>query len=229
MSKRLLLWGDTQSGKSTLLTTAIFSPDVKQLIDTGKSRESLYAAGILNAKRAMEEGRVVPGTADRVDVDLVPLADGDPISIRDIRGLSARDLSERPSLDEASGVLFVVEWAGPTFQNQMATVAQTVDLISPKTIKFGLAITKSERILLKEDAAWTARGLDRWWEKYPCWKDYSEAMRAMGDCIWVTSAYGYHDRRPAALLGEFGDWFPYKTQPINVGRPFAWFFKEFAA
>jgi hypothetical protein len=227
----LLLWGETQVGKTTLLATGLLAhPDrlpriVWPVGSEGKEDEKARVKEVV-MKHWMALGLNQPTEATAAVMELeLPLANSNKMTVRDIRGGMTRNPFDEdvPRPWETHGILFVVEWEGKDVARHM-NVVQTI-LPMCRGQKMGLAITKCDRGLDAHDPHWDAP--PGWWREHACWRPYARVLEAFGAQVWPTSAYGFDaDGRPACLLNEFGKVLPYRVAPRKVEVPFRWFFQE---
>jgi hypothetical protein len=223
---RLLLWGETQVGKTTLLATGLLAhperlPDIDWSADEDDARAVLVRHwGDLSRNLLLEP------TAKATDLAL-PLTNGNRLLVRDIRGGDSinphAEEAFRQPFGTAQGVLFVIEWEGRDVARHKAAIRSALPLCRGR--KVGLAVTKCERGLDADDPHW--RAPPGWWREHAFWADHADLLEPFGAQVWPTSSYGYDaDGRPACLLGEFGQLIPYQIRPRNVELPFRWFFRE---
>ena len=221
----LLLWGDTQVGKSTLLTTALYAdPSRLKAIDRGKSAEAL--AVLFRQWQLLSTGRWVAPTSNQLDLDLAT-GSGSSLRLRDIPGGDTRNVHVdwvHKRLKEAQGVLFVVEWGTRDVHRQMDAIRGAWSFCSE--VPTALCFTKCERALSEEDEAWE-RPSD-WWKEYPEWDAHAELIERFGARVWPTSSCGYHREsgHPALILSEFGDPRPFEINPHRVADPLEWLLDE---
>lgn len=234
MQKLIQIWGETQVGKTTLLSSALFAePEALPWIDRARSSDILTK--LQQHWQQLRMNQLAPGTAeDLVDTQLFlhpNPADLESIVLRDMRGGDVRKLKEveiHQRIEQADGILFLVAWDGQDLVRQIHAM-ETVIAHFHQPFRF-LCLHKAEQALnpTRDAQAWQGQG--GWWRHYQPWKDYCRLLeRFAEDAILPTSAYGYdphHPERPACLLGEFGNYLPYNVQPINVARPLAWFMKS---
>ncbi|MGC3970367.1 MAG: hypothetical protein QM775_24450 [Pirellulales bacterium] len=230
-SKTLLLWGATQAGKTTLITSALMhqADSLPPLFDRTESRDALVEKGIMQGMHRLLEGRPIASTtSDTIDITLT-IDRGASLRLRDIRGGIVVDGTEfKRWAHEVDGILFIVECGGPRHAQQMAAVNSLLSLVSKDQVKIGLAITKCERILCPSDSAWNAE-FECWRQPgfQELWRPFESTLKAFGDAVWPVSAFGYDEDRPACVLTEFGRLLPYGVRPKNVCLPLRWFLREF--
>ena len=223
----VLLWGDTQVGKTTLVTTALYARQegrLADLVDRGRSAAALTSTLLPHWRRLSKCLWVQPTGQDFIDIPLVTKS-GNALRLRDVRGGLSRQLEEPAVLGELTArppdaYLFLVEWGTRDLNNQMLAVSGALDVCGDRPR--GLVFTKCERTFAEGDRAW--RGATGWWRGEPGLAAYEPLLASFGDAVWPCSAYGYHARlgQPALLLGEFGQLMPYEIQPVGVNDPFDW-------
>jgi hypothetical protein len=227
---QLLLWGETQVGKTTLLAAGLLArPGELPEIDWAAGGERDGRDKVLGHWHRLRRNLLLEPTS-REAVLTLTLRNGNRLTVRDVRGGDCRepfrvigDPAEGVENAAPHGVLFVTEWEGQDVAQHMAAVEAALPLCRGR--KVGLAITKCEKELDADDPGW--RGAEGWWREHDCWRPYAALLASFGRQVWATSAYGHAaDGRPACLLGEFGQVMPYQVEPRNVAAPFAWFFKE---
>jgi hypothetical protein len=233
--RRLLMWGATQVGKTTLLAFGLLHqwslrPSINWGLSADASRNE--ARGDVVAKlhrhyQGMARNRLGSPTLDRTDFTLV-FDSGAHLKVRDIKGAQSRDPFEEEMLRHPAprqGVLFMMEWAGDKIGEQMSAVHSGLMLCQSTRQKVGLIITKCELELDDQDPAWRCR--PGWWRDQPWLQPYQGIVSLFGNQVWATSTYGYDEGgRPCCVLDEFGRVMPYNLQPRNVGAPFRWVFQE---
>jgi len=221
------LWGDTQVGKTTLLTTALYGrPDgrLADVVDRTRSAAALAGTLMPHWRRLSRSQGVQPTRADFVDVALVTRS-GNALTLRDVRGGLTRRLEDPAVLGGLVEVapdayVFLVEWGARDLTTQLLAVSGALDLCGerPRT----LAFTKCERALDEGDRRWRAR--PGWWRDEPALAAHEPLLAGFGDGVWPCSAFGYDARlgRPALVVGEFGQLLPRDIQPVGVNDPFDW-------
>jgi len=222
---QLLLWGETQVGKTTLLATGLLAePDRLPSINWSASSAAVQE-NLLARWNRLKRNRLVDATVAPASFTL-ELRNGNTLGIRDIRGSMSRepakeDYFARPGM--AQGVLFVTEWEGADIAAHMVAIEAALPFCQEQCT--GLAITKCERGLDTDDPHW--HNPLGWWREHECWQPHASLLERFGERVWATTAYGFDvDGRPNCLLGEFGQILPYQIRPRNVWAPFGWFFKE---
>lgn len=227
-SRVLLVWGDTQVGKTALLTVAFNGSFDSELVaaglDVARSVESIHQA-YGHSWRALRENQPTAATAQVNDTEIV-LANGRAILLRDIRGGDVRRDHEPAIMSRlyqgADVALFLVDPTAATLGRQFAQVSAPLRLFSQRPR--GLVFTKCELLLEEYHSAWNA---DRdWWRAVPRLAPHEALIGQFGPAVWPTSAFGYHDGHPAVILGEFGELLPYQINPKGVLEPFKWMFQQ---
>jgi hypothetical protein len=222
---RLLLWGETQVGKTTLLAAGLLAnPELLPTVDWTAHPDDA-CQDVVRHWGQLRRNELIEATVQVRTLNLL-LGNGNTVIIEDIRGGSVREpFGEAfPSLKQAGGVLFVTQWKGRDVARHMEAIEVGLQLCQNK--KVGLAFTKCEAWLDADDPHWDAP--PGWWREHARWDGREEkVLEKFGAQVWPTSAYGFDpDGRPACLLGEFGQVMPYRVSPRNVARPFAWFLQE---
>lgn len=215
----ILIWGDTQVGKSTLLTTALMADDSGLTgIDRAQSARAIATTVVPQYQRLSACHWVSPTVRQPIDIDLVTTA-GTPIRLRDVPGSLTRDIhlpDVQQRLMESSAVLYLVEWNAQDLNRQMAAIRSTWRLLDGKPQ--ALAITKCERGLTMEDEAWQCA--PGWWRRGR-WLNHGDLLEQFGSAVFPTTAYGYHfdTGLPALIIGEYGQLLPFGFRPRGVGEP----------
>ncbi|HHW96202.1 MAG TPA: hypothetical protein PLC97_05390 [Myxococcota bacterium] len=218
----LLLWGDTQVGKTTLLTTAFYNPTIGE-IDREESAQSIST--LFQGLRDLSNQRLTkPTVVFHYDVEL-KMKSGKHVKVRDIKGGITRTVDEesvRERLEGVSVVLFLVQWDAGL--NQINAIRGAWDHL--ENAHKGLVITKCEMALGKDDRAWDC--YDGWWRQYDWLRKHDDLVGRFGAAVWPTSSYGFDNNTgyPAAILGEFGHSLPFNINPRNVHLPFEWAFSK---
>lgn len=223
----VMLWGDTQVGKTTMLTTALYGNQVGRLgavVDRSRSGTVLATTLLPHWRRLSRCLWLQPTSQDFIDIPLVTKS-GNSLRLRDVRGGLSRQLEDPAVLAELAAsapdaYIFMLEWETRDLNNQMLAVTGALDLCGERPR--GLVFTKCERSLDEGDSCW--RGQPGWWREHPGLLSHAHVLESFGDAVWPCSAYGYHGRlgQPAVLLGEFGQLMPYQIQPVGVNDPFDW-------
>lgn len=227
MEKTLLLWGDTQSGKTTLLTAALSSREDRPVGVSRQEARGEVLRALFDKWTLLRRGRYVPATSDAL-VDLViPLDRPDcSVRVRDVRGglvLEAGQDSVRDAILSADGCLFVLEWSGRDLGRQRLAIEGALPLLREKPC--GVVFTKCELALPYHDDSWLRLRRD-WWKSGP-WGGV-DVIERFGDAVWPASAYGFEPTtlRPALVLSEFGRVLPFSVNPRGVWEPFEWMFER---
>lgn len=225
-AKKLLLWGETQVGKTTLLASGLLSrTDELPGVDWEASIESVE--GVLRERwLRLCKNMPILGTAWREDVQLT-FKNGEQLVVSDVQGGMTGETHQpdvQKLLKEADGILVVMEWQPQNLASQMNAVEVATGLFANRVL--GLAFTKCERAFSAGDPCWSNSSED-WWRKKHEYERYDHILSRFGSAVWPTSAFGYDDdHRPACVLGEFGQVLPYQVEPRNVRLPFELFFRE---
>ena len=222
-TKRLVLWGDTQVGKTAFLATSLSHARERfPEIDWGRSADSL-AENITPHWQRLSRNLWIESTSAIKEIQL-SLTTGHQLIFVDVKGGAVRQESNadaRQQLKDANAVLFLVEWNGQNMPRHFLAI----DTAWPEVAQLtkGLVFTKCERNFQYEDPAWEAK--PGWWSASDVIHPYAHILRRFPeDAIWPVSAYGYNTRtlRPAVILGEFGQMMPYQVNPRKVAEPLRW-------
>jgi len=224
--KLLLLWGDTQVGKTTLVAAALKGRQRElPMVDFVNSPDVDTVLGY-QWSRLQRNLLVMPTKHDKhLDV-LLTLRDGGSLEVRDIPGALTAEV-HKPEVRElvlrADAILLVAEWQARNLEGQMNAIGISWAILQERLT--GLAFTKCERRLDAGDPEW--RGEPGWWKSGGFRVKHEQLLEEFGEAVWPTSAYGYDaDSRPNCLLGEFGQVIPFNVSPKNVAAPFQWFLKR---
>lgn len=225
---RIVMWGDTQTGKSTLLSAAFCGrPDLGvKGIDMAASTHAI-STHLLPAWQRMANGLPVLETAQtRFAIQLVAEGGGEVV-LEDVRGGITQAMNEdehRRVLSEADGVVVLVQWRSPNQVAQFHAIDAAYELLRQRPR--ALVFTKCELDveISADDERWTGP-VGAWWDRVD-WVTIGGGMRQrlralFGDEIFLSSAVGYREGQgaPALLLGEFGQLIPYGPSPVNAARP----------
>lgn len=222
--RTILMWGGTQSGKSSLIAAALFDTESElPSLDRAKTGAAANAARLHEHWRDLREGRPLkPTVKDNIDIMLHRLA-GAPAQLRDVRGGridEEYDALTEQTLQSAAAVLFILDFEARDPVRQRRTIDGYWNVCGdrPKALVF----TKCELHFDYEHKAWKAeRG---WWQDFQELRMLGSSIERFGDAVFPTSVYGYHrgSWAPALTLGEFGEIRPFDIRPQGVARPFVW-------
>lgn len=244
------LWGDTNVGKTMLLSAAF--GDLKgrseafPLIDFG--HEGSRIEHYIRHFRLMKRGSMVnPTSADWKDstivLDLVT-KNGRRIAVRDIQGSSWRGFTDdqrRALASDTDAILFLVAWNADTLEPRLDAVHDLLDHVRSHVTdhRAGLVFTQCDRALplqlhrfawadvmqtaalLKNDVV---RRLREYQQRYEADHGHDFFRNHFDDRIWFTSAWGCADTSEqwsASVLTDFGDCLPCHIHPVQVREPFA--------
>ncbi len=237
--RTVLMWGGMGAGKTSLLTTGLLGAQSQGPDRLGKHVHSSCWRDIrLQLHEHYERlyrGKVMsptPGTPPPVPVRL---NSGKRILFQDVVGEHVGLPAERihEALSHASAILFVLTWKSPVRTTQFEGMRAALGDLRGRPC--GVAFTKCERGLPEDHPDWAegARILNGqassgWWKTAAKWhrdEEYTLNLAADAGPIWPTSAYGFHEGRPACVLDEFGSEIPYSISPINVMEVVEWYLK----
>ena len=220
----ILMWGDTATGKSSLVAAALFDPG-SQLpsLQVGPTSRAASAVGFSRIWLRLRDGKpALPTAADEVNVALV-FNHGDAVHLKDVRGglvdFEATDTAKQ-IVGSAKVILYVMEFQSRDPGSQLKAIDATWNLCVD--IPKGLIFTKCELHLGQDHEAWEARR--GWWTSFQELRAYDRYIERFGDAVFPTSVYGYHPESgfPAFTIGEFGELRPLGIRPCGVVKPFEW-------
>jgi hypothetical protein len=220
----ILVWGDTATGKSSLVAAALFAPESQLLsLERSQTGSSANAAGMSRLWQGLREGRPAPPTAiNEVNITLVRDR-GPPVLLKDVKGGlvdTVADQSTEKIVQSADVVLFIMDFRSREAIHQLRAIDAAWDICAatPK----GLVFTKCELHLDQDHEAWERKR--NWWQEFQELRALGSHIERFGDAVFPTSVYGYNpvSKFPAFTLGEFGELRPLKITPRGVVTPFAW-------
>jgi hypothetical protein len=149
----IILWGDTQAGKTTALTAYLCQDPRKPDWLDRKAEETSQTLQALSAKywRRLKLNQLPAGT---LNAEFFPLKhkDGRLIRFRDMRGGDAVDLErveDRQALQQAAALLIFVEWPNQRIAPNYLAFENALRFTA---CPFALVITKIESYLTPEQA-----------------------------------------------------------------------------
>lgn len=210
---RLLVWGLSGHGKSTLLSR-LFSQNIE--FPTIANRVELFRAAGEGVTRA-QTGRLLEGTTDDVVDYPITLSDGRKAILSDMAGgfcQRTESPERRQLLHETAGILFVVPWDMRFMQEAVNHMSQPLGALDSNQAA-GVAFTMCEQQWAHTDGAWNeAETLHRKLRDKIETQPIANSAK-IGLNIWLTSAFGYTpDGDPGAFLDEFG-----RLRPIPQAKP----------
>jgi hypothetical protein len=235
--KLLLLWGDVGSGKSCLLATGLLGPRSRDrlegLIDWSASSQEIHR-GLQEHYRRLFNGLPTVTTDGQPQPIRLRLRSGKGVLLQDIRGEWTRAPEEETThrlLSKADAVLFVAAWRARESRRQFEAIRAALRALDRRPC--GVAFTKCEEGLAYGHPDWAeaerlAAGQppSGWWRRAAVWApDEAHTLERVGQ-VWPTSAYGFHQGRPACLLDEFGEMIPYSISPLNTTEVLEWFLRQ---
>lgn len=236
--KLLLIWGAIGSGKTSLLASSLLGPraraQLESLVDWPASAHEIHRA-LMEQHRRLVNGLPTLAT-QTTDVPLavqLRLQSGQVVRLQDVAGEWTWN-PEKPEshrlLTAADAVLFVGEWDSRENRRQFEVFRSALQTLNNRP--HGLAFTKCEMGLEDGHPDWeeaqrlaTGQAPSNWWRQAGDWtEDEKHTLERIGP-VWPTSAYGFHDGRPACLLDEFGESIPYAVSPRNTTEVLEWFLR----
>ncbi|MCC9608093.1 hypothetical protein LOC68_01725 [Blastopirellula sp. JC732] len=230
----IVVWGNTNVGKTTLLATALYHESTKsslnKYIDFRESmtRERGYPSVFSHHWGTISKSRPTQSTSGFVDCELV-LENGQGV-VTLIDGYGGRMLEDntphvRNRIIEARGVLFIVPWTREMEQDfdDFAAISKYWHSLDHSTQRVGIVFTKCEQYLDVKDPAWNfAPG---WWRDrpLPMARELPMILESAGPAVWPTSVFGFDEiGQPNCILDEFGQLVPLHIKPRNVSQPLEW-------
>lgn len=221
---RILLWGDTQTGKTSLVSAAFCADPSKAPRDVDmRASHAEISRHLFHNFNSMNQGRPVPATQETsVHVTLTDTA-GQPLVIEDIRGgiiQTIEDEDVRQILEGADAYLVLIEWQGQNRNEQLNAIRGAWNMLAHKPR--ALVFTKCDRdaTLRPDDPIWD-KPAEEWFQRVDWLRPYHNLLALFDNHIFLSSAVGYHEEsgEPALLLGEFGQLIPFRVRPRNVVEP----------
>ncbi|MCP4347967.1 MAG: hypothetical protein GY795_20885 [Desulfobacterales bacterium] len=195
MSKKIVLWGHTDVGKTALLAT-YFEYESKRKKWIGDVTLE-YFPQVRKLESNMERLRlhhqITPTASTSDSMYSFPTKLSEELTFVDIKGGDS-DLHQLPSekdgaikqaIEEADAFLFVCEW--PTHANKvlMQAAIQRI-LLFVRSKPKGLVITKAEQYMAPDDSRW--EGGEGWLKFDDNWNQFASEF---GDNFWPVTTFGY--------------------------------------
>lgn len=242
MTKRLVLWGDTGSGKTSLIASALSRDPLMSMISAKDVDPQLLRLRKMYAD--LSEGLMPDGTGG-IEKFQPHFDGGGVLTVFDIMGAAAhrdRDSNTEELLRDSDGVLFVLPCDEERLGAAMLAITNTVTARMTKDKHVGLVLTKCEQLFPADSPVWDS-GPEACPDKAS--EDRSRVVRAagqamqklqgdriqkarnamlreipslakylllFGDAWWATSVYGFDSN--SAQFGNKSDWRPTK---LNKG------------
>jgi hypothetical protein len=228
--KRIVLWGNTQVGKTALLATALYgrNPELSEVHVDASAKSGNYK--LFEVWRRLRNNQWVPSTKDPVTVKLTTRI-GCEVELVDVRGGMTLEFQQEGVADLIQGadaVLFLVRYDSDNSADEIAAIeGACLEIQASASDKpTALALTQCELHLKFEDAAWSDPG--QCLRSCPLWATHEATLRRFERVVWPTSSYGYEPetRLPALILGEMGQLLPYRIDPLNVAKPLAYLLRK---
>jgi hypothetical protein len=219
----ILMWGDTSTGKTSLIAAALFDHPEQLPLDMEKTGREANAVRLNEHWHDLREGRLRAGTAQPYDLPLYR-RDGGRVLLRDIRGSQIDEAGDPAvvgrALASAAAVLFVLDFQAQDPIKPLRAIDGIWNIARDRAK--ALIFTKCELILEHDHRAWEARR--GWWQDFPQFRNLARDIERFEDAVFPTSVYGYHRRSkaPAVTLGEFGEMRPSGVAPKGIVAPFGW-------
>lgn len=218
MAKRVVLWGHTEVGKTTILATYleyVLSESKSWLGELSFEHENQ----IMTFRNVIKELRVhhlTQATSSTNEATItLPTHDSDELIFIDVKGGNTENMTEveRNAIKHADGILFFSDWPTEHDRQEMQFVIENILYLVPSICK-GLVITKAEQHMDMSDGRW--QGGENWLTGDANWLRFTAKF---GNYFWPTTAFGYCEAQnrdsgslhgyPACILNEFGEFLPY--------------------
>jgi hypothetical protein len=229
VSRDVILWGESQVGKTSALSTYLCTAIPAWLdMDDDTTKKSFRL--LERIYQTLQRNRLPEGTVAPQHYTFRHAASGVDLRFRDMRGSDAGEPSEEElkAIDSAAGVIVFVAWPGQS-DVQRLTAAQTSLRRALHRKPCALVITKAETHLTRlelagmmlNDPVTEPRG-----RELP--HDFVDLLRGVPrQRIFFVSAFGYNaEGFPAQFLDEFGRVVPSGIRPVNVQMPFDYVVQE---
>lgn len=219
-ARTLLLWGDTEVGKTTLLASWLIGClGDNAWFSAADSRMDPGYQALLRDWERVRRGMPTMSTMVPYKISLTTRAK-ERLVIQDIRGGdSVRADAELP-IDRADAVLFVVDVDPHRVDEAFFAIEVAMANGLADVADCGVVFTKADQFLTDGNPAWDAAS--GWWRtvlpRLP--RRHQEQLAFFGDRVWPVSAFGFRDGEPAVVWSEFGQFLPLDVTPRNVSRPF---------
>ncbi len=222
----IVLWGATQSGKSTALAAYLWNGEVEWLDRRSKETEQTLVRLGSDIWDALKENRLPSGTVEARSY-AVRHRQGHMIRFRDMRGEFTRNLElhaeDLESLRTAQAAILFVEWPSHLAVENMGAVERALKLIS-NDLPIAVVVTKVECALTMTDFSLLAMDKGNHLSRMELDTDtlnYLTRLYMLRHPVFPISVYGYdRDGNPAHYRDEFGRLVPRNIDPFNVNAPF---------
>ena len=236
MEKKIILWGYTAVGKTSLLATYFNYESLDQRKWIKEDLDIYEHNDLKSLQRVMQRLRLSQHTKATVStkesVYNIPTKHNGIVSFTDVKGEATNrpDDDELKAFKDSDAILCFMEWPTPENYNIQLGV---IEFMRPffNNRPCGLVITKAEQHMTKDDNRW--QGGAKWLKFNNQWNQATSKF--FGNNFWPATAFGYSqiadgigcfDGHPACIRNEFGDYMPYFDRRDEqfvqdvVSRPF---------
>ncbi len=233
--KTLLPWGDTQTGKTSLIPAAVHNdPGAISRIQGHETLAAKYSENetvdksaneaIWGAWNALRRSCFPHSTAiNKLDFT-IKIAENHRLHVRDIFGGVTTDKHWQDGIfgiiQPADAIFFIVELGSSKLLEQLLAIDKIWHYC--EKLQKALVFTKCEIVLDSRHPAWMHK--EGWWRSIDFLGARADVIGRFGANVWATSVFGYHRKtlEPNITLGEFGEIRPISISPWGVAEPFSW-------
>ena len=223
----VLLWGHTQVGKTSFLSSSLCGEEGEKLagrFPTYDKKANFQNLSRLAASfRILKSGQKLAPTNAATALDFnLDFTDKTRITFQDIKGGLVGDLENnegiRQDVEKADVLLCLIQWNSPYIVRELNAIQAILPYFRKK---IGLVFTKAEKGLSHDDPSWEANA--GWWKRCSWLEEKHDLIERFEERVWPVSCYGYQeDGTPSLMLGEYGMLIPYNVRPKNVLSPILW-------
>lgn len=227
----ILVWGETQVGKTSWLATALYWQDAFwDLIDRTGSAAVLSSAVFPHWKRLRTGMHTESTSEEMINIDLVTMQKN-TVRLRDIRGQLVHDINtesvQKRLIADADGFLFFLSLGSSSLGTQIMAIESMLPFLNGRP--GAVIITKCETELEAESEEWLAA--PGWWRADHRLAPFASILDQFGEYIWPVSSFGFCQESgasdwPAMTMGEFANTIPFGIGPRNVALPLRWILTE---
>jgi hypothetical protein len=223
----VVLWGDTQVGKTTALATYLCHDESRpDWIDHGAPETfatMLQLSTIWNSLRSNELQQAT------LNAKLYSVRHKDQrlFHFRDMRGSNAgepvRGEEDIREMRRADALIVFIQWPEGNTVSQLLAVEHLLNFALARDCPRALAVTKVESYLTPERLTEFSLNPVRVASEMDLDRDFIRILRRFNSYeIAPVSVYGYSERDgyPAHYQDEFGRYVPWQIRPVNVDLPF---------
>lgn len=212
--RSVLLWGASGAGKSSLLAASLGAGERPGPLGVDPERTPTWVTG--DAARLASGRPVLPTRVPVQEAELAGPA-GTRVIVRDPGdglGDGAPGEEALEVLNAADRAILVFEAHGRDLEARAEALHMAARVLVPRPAV--ILVTKLDQLLGWDDPAWG--GGPGWWRDLGELAPWVEGMLPHDYPVLPASAFGYDpaSRRPAVLLGEYGEALPYRVAPRGI-------------